>query len=802
MNNNLSGDQLTARILTACTKTSNWEGFKKISSSLFRGGAANANVWCLEPSQIQRMVEIEPQIIFDRYDIDREAWERDGNILVEGLFADIFEELNEEIEYEFNLYLHHRPPVGTDNQGHRGWMRHMLYSLTQQLVRQDVEYYSLIVATRPDKQHRLITYPYYTKYTQPGDSLGFKHLDLNAEAYAQHRQGDTWIQSLVSLDDETPDSCTVLVPGFHHVLEQWWDVHSKRREAQRRKLAGSQPPRANDITRSRPEGTQPTRTQFTGQDTRRDPTRLPLQKNPRGPSKQPVNPKSSSRTTRTASAGQDTRQDSTRLSVHHKTPGRTQQPVDPTSASVTLPGQGVARGTRSSTSTSSSSEGSSSQKTSARRSSHPATQNHLIESDEHPTSPNRIPQARGRVALKVPEPSGGLNTPVSADSTSSSARPPYTKTSRRLNARPNGDRTSFVAHQSRTTSDSSDSSNLVSVDSDTHRGRSERREFEASKTSSGASMWGEGVQPEPPQASTRGQAEPGSHEVSVSPPPTSDSAMRHIVVKHHTTNMNQCYTKEDEKSFGAFVPIVAKRGDVRITHPAIVHGSSSGKNALPRRAVFGWHVGIGEDHQQLDNPQSESWTELRLCHLDLLPASLSPSGRPNVYGSAGNSHAAIETRLPASTCIGDALTGGRRWDDTAVVAELNIVFGEDEEAARAFLIKARSRAIQSFKTLFKVVKQSEGELYGHESFNRFVRDEFTCGRREKVSEETDMCSDENENSSEDEEETTMQVENGQGDQDDEDLGAPESQLASSDDDEVHEAGDDSEDSDNSDSEED
>lgn len=76
---------------------------------------------------------------------------------------------------EFDLYRHHL----RDPSEHNGWLRNMLYSLIQQVMRQDPLYYRYYVLLRPDQQWRLISYPYYTKYTVPGDSTRFTHIDIN-----------------------------------------------------------------------------------------------------------------------------------------------------------------------------------------------------------------------------------------------------------------------------------------------------------------------------------------------------------------------------------------------------------------------------------------------------------------------------------------------------------------------------------------------------------------------------------------------------------------------------------------------
>lgn len=54
------------------------------------------------------------------------------------------------IEEEFDMYLYH---LRDEQNGQKrwGWMRHMFYSLIQQLVRQDPVYYALIAAAQLDK---------------------------------------------------------------------------------------------------------------------------------------------------------------------------------------------------------------------------------------------------------------------------------------------------------------------------------------------------------------------------------------------------------------------------------------------------------------------------------------------------------------------------------------------------------------------------------------------------------------------------------------------------------------------------
>ena len=80
------------------------------------------------------------QAIFDRYAQDNTAWEqfeKDGTININGFFdylmaEDVFLLVSE----EFDMYKYHlRDDLG--GEARRGWMRHMFYSVTQQIARQD-----------------------------------------------------------------------------------------------------------------------------------------------------------------------------------------------------------------------------------------------------------------------------------------------------------------------------------------------------------------------------------------------------------------------------------------------------------------------------------------------------------------------------------------------------------------------------------------------------------------------------------------------------------------------------------------
>jgi hypothetical protein len=153
----------------------------------------------------------------------KETWLRDGNLI-----ADVFQwwftpgcQIGEICLLEFDMYQHHLRKI--NGKSNYGWLRNMFYSTGQQLMRQDPLYYMLYAALRPDKAWRLVTYPYYAKFAQPGDNTYFRHLDLNIPTLLSQDRGCNMIQGSVSLDDESEESCTVIVPGMQKKLGEWWE---------------------------------------------------------------------------------------------------------------------------------------------------------------------------------------------------------------------------------------------------------------------------------------------------------------------------------------------------------------------------------------------------------------------------------------------------------------------------------------------------------------------------------------------------------------------------------------------------
>ena len=164
------------------------------------------------------------------------TWSDTGNLIVKGMFSwlwdglqtdgDFVEGVGDLIAEEFDMYRYHQAEInGVSN---KGWLRTMYHSLSQQIIRQDLGYWLTYVCLRPDRNHRLIAYPYYAKYAIQGDSTFFRHVDMNVPKYIQNGHGGNIIQGSVSLDDETAEGCTEILPGFHHRIKEWWESVEER----------------------------------------------------------------------------------------------------------------------------------------------------------------------------------------------------------------------------------------------------------------------------------------------------------------------------------------------------------------------------------------------------------------------------------------------------------------------------------------------------------------------------------------------------------------------------------------------
>lgn len=154
-----------------------------------------------------------------------------GGTVTVGLFDYLVKdpEISTIIDKSFNMYRYHLREI--DGRPNLGWLRNMYHSLIQQAVRTDLGYWLCYAVLRGE--HTLISYPYYAKYTVPGDMTYFRHVDCNLEWAHRDGLGSQMIQGSVSLDNEDKKNCTEVLYGFHRIIPQYlqWRKESGSRES-------------------------------------------------------------------------------------------------------------------------------------------------------------------------------------------------------------------------------------------------------------------------------------------------------------------------------------------------------------------------------------------------------------------------------------------------------------------------------------------------------------------------------------------------------------------------------------------
>ena len=182
-----------------------------------------------------------------------------------------------------------------------------------------------------------------------------------------------------------------------------------------------------------------------------------------------------------------------------------------------------------------------------------------------------------------------------------------------------------------------------------------------------------------------------------------------------TTDCKNLCSPADRRKYGELVPIPCRRGDVRITLPEIIHGTTPRADGM-RQTVLPWFTGIcKEDREYLDNKEFETWSQVAACHRDMTPCKKSPSGRTaTAYQNGLLFQAAVQ--LWSTSYIGDALVGQRRWDSPQVLTQVRVLFGSDDAAAKELVSTIRKNIVKAYKANWEELKAIERETYGDKSF--------------------------------------------------------------------------------------
>ncbi|KAJ9481738.1 hypothetical protein VN97_g11728 [Penicillium thymicola] len=182
------------------------------------------------------------------------------------------------------------------------------------------------------------------------------------------------------------------------------------------------------------------------------------------------------------------------------------------------------------------------------------------------------------------------------------------------------------------------------------------------------------------------------------------------------------WTKEDEDKFGtSFTGVVCQAGDVRLTLPVIPHGSTGPTTRL-RRTIMPWFGVVHEDHERMETAEAGTWGEIADAHRDMSIGTRKPSGESSRKRSVSPYTFPGVSHLTGLGDLSDALLGRIRWSEWPVVAELDVLFGEDKEAAHSWILNWRRRAARQFIEAFMRIISAEKLAYGKRSYFHLLKE--------------------------------------------------------------------------------
>lgn len=118
---------------------------------------------------------------------------------------------------ELKMYRHHLSR--TEGQARRGWMGSCVHSLLQQIFRADPLLYRTMVVLRSDRNHRLVSYPFAMRFTQPRDATRFRHLDQNPET-VNSRNNCKLFSTVVTFSPANNSNTSMMLKEVHRVFPE------------------------------------------------------------------------------------------------------------------------------------------------------------------------------------------------------------------------------------------------------------------------------------------------------------------------------------------------------------------------------------------------------------------------------------------------------------------------------------------------------------------------------------------------------------------------------------------------------
>ena len=127
--------------------------------------------------------------------------------------------IKEIILTEYNMYRHHQREIMKRTS--YDWLRTMIHSLAQQIMKQNFMYYKIYVTLWFDHAWKLVFYFYYIKYAVSNDRIYFRHVNQNIDQLLAINRNQNMIQNSFSLNDEIAENCTIILFNMHRHTQKW-----------------------------------------------------------------------------------------------------------------------------------------------------------------------------------------------------------------------------------------------------------------------------------------------------------------------------------------------------------------------------------------------------------------------------------------------------------------------------------------------------------------------------------------------------------------------------------------------------
>ncbi len=158
--------------------------------------------------------------------IKYQKWKKNDAIMLSNVFDWI---LNDNtwvlIKEKLNMYLwHQRNNLDLTNHD---WLRTTMYITLQQLVRQNIMYYFIIVTLWLNHEINLLTFSYFMKITFKNNSELIKHVNLNVNDLISDKE-QSWIQNTAMFANELINKDDEFILDLHLCMKKWWKEANKR----------------------------------------------------------------------------------------------------------------------------------------------------------------------------------------------------------------------------------------------------------------------------------------------------------------------------------------------------------------------------------------------------------------------------------------------------------------------------------------------------------------------------------------------------------------------------------------------